>query len=869
MKNRGITLVALVITIIVLLILSGVTILSLNGDNGILRKASEARNNTVDSQIYEQVQMILLESRMEIENLDQDAIKANVYGKFEREKLKATIEKREAGFVVVCGKYNKKIFYLDSKLGKINEEKAVIGKNADWDYIVNPNNTVVIKAYKKDISGHFDIPNIIDGYLVTELGDDVFNYATNMTSITLPIGLEKIGARTFAFCSNLEWEVAFPLTLKSVGEKAFYGCGKITGKLEDIMNTKVIYGQGVFMKCSKLTGDIQILMNMLGDQDTIIEDGLFNGFSGATGTLVIPARITSIGENAFYGCSGINKIVFESNTNLKNIGNSAFYQCTNMAGILDIPDSVETIGEYAFYEDKNITELNLSNKLGKLGKYAFYNCDNISGTVVFPADLRVVEDYCFEYDKKINQIKFESVGDKGVNNIGVGVFEGNYKLSSIIFPNTLQSIGTHSFYSCYNIKKINFPQGLKKINYNAFEGCTNLEVLTWSKELNEIYSGAFKRCSNLKILPDMSKMNFIGQSAFEDCTLMGIQDDNDIISALKKSVITKIGDGAFKNCLNLIGDYTGEIFNISSVKINTIGSPFVGTKVNLVRTLNLIGKTSIAPNEYAGVTKFVDNQGKEVTQINIPDTVINIGANAFSGCSSITSIDITDAVTNIGESCFSNCTNLTQIKLSENIKYTTLSNNLLTGCISLKNINIPNNIKVIGYNALSSCGFERLNIPGNIRKIENGGLANNYYLVELNLNEGLESIGSQVIRASKISKLDIPNSVINIEEAALHLCGNLKYLTIGRGMTYIPNRLLWATHSVENIVIKGKVTKIGNETFNESFNLNTLKMDWSNVVSIGEKAFGNCRMLKGNIKLNPNCSISETAFSGCGLNATK
>ena len=869
MKNKGITLVALVITIIVLLILSGVTIASLSGDNGILRRAVEARNSTVDSQIYEQVQMILLETRMEIENSNQDEIKTKVDDKFKKEKIEATIEKREDGFVVVCGKYNKKILYLDSKLGIINEEKAVVGKSTDWDYIVNPNNTVVIKAYKKDISGHFDIPNIIEGYLVTELGDDVFNYATNMTSMTLPIGLEKIGARTFAFCSNLEWEVAFPSTLKSIGEKAFYGCGKITGKLEEIMNTKVIYGQGVFMKCSRLTGDIQILMNMLGEQDTIIEDGLFNGFSGATGTLVIPARITSIGANAFYGCSGINKIVFESNTNLKNIGNSAFYQCTNMAGILDIPDSVETIGEYAFYEDKGLTGLNLSTTLSTLGRNAFYKCNNIAGTVIIPETLEVLEEEMFCDCFKIDTIKFMSNGNKGVKIIKRKALFNSQGLKKIIFPETLTKIEEWAMHNCTMLENLELPTNLKYIEASAFRDCSKLDILSWPSNLQSIGSEAFMNCINLKEIPNFLNINKIDREAFINCNLLGTRGENNIINAIRNSKMTFIGNEVFKDCVNLIGEYLGEILNSSGTKINIIGAPFVGTKVNLARKLDFNGKTSILANEYQGTTKFVDNSGNEITQINIPDTVTSIGNNAFSGCTSITSVNIPNSVTRIGSYCFSSCTSLTNIRLPENKLYQTMENGLLDGCKSLKQINIPTNIININYQALARCGFERLNIPGNVKNLYSASIQNNFELVELKLNEGIERLGSQFISASKVTKLDIPNSVINIEEAALYYCRNLKSLTIGSGMTYIPNRLLWSTNSVENIIIKGKVTKIGNEAFNDSVKLNTLKMDWSNVISIGDKAFGNCGMLKGNIKLNPNCSIAETAFNGCGLNITK
>lgn len=91
-----------------------------------------------------------------------------------------------------------------------------------------------------------------------------------MTGISLPEGLTSIGARTFQGCSNLEWDVKFPSTLTSIGDNAFNGCSKITGNLDEIMNSNVKYGKGVFMRCNSLTGNIETLIGMLDENETVI-----------------------------------------------------------------------------------------------------------------------------------------------------------------------------------------------------------------------------------------------------------------------------------------------------------------------------------------------------------------------------------------------------------------------------------------------------------------------------------------------------------------------------------------------------------------------------------------------------------------------
>ena len=121
----------------------------------------------------------------------------------------------------------------------------------------------------------------------------------------------------------------------------------------------------------------------------------------------------------------------------------------------------------------------------------------------------------------------------------------------------------------------------------------------------------------------------------------------------------------------------------------------IGTNVKSARFLNLDKKTTIEENEYAGVTKFLDDSGKESTEINIPDSITSIGKFAFSGCTSITKINISDNVTSIDEGAFSNCTSLTSVKLPINTSYVYMSHSLLKVCASLQNIEIPKYVTML------------------------------------------------------------------------------------------------------------------------------------------------------------------------------
>lgn len=824
-----------------------------------------------DATLYEKIQLILVDAltQSNLNNSSQNEIKDYISTKFSNEKLKANIEIYNDGYVISYGIHTPKILVLDSTLNEITSNLATIGKTDEWEYTINDDNSATLTVYKKNISGNFDIPNIIDNHLVSGLGDDLFNYATKMTSISLPEGLTSIGARTFQGCSNLEWDVKFPSTLTSIGDNAFNGCGKITGNLDEIMNSNVKYGKGVFMRCNSLTGNIETLIGMLDENETVISESLFSGFSGATGNLVIPARITKIEDNAFYGCSGINSISFESSDTLKSIGNYSFYQCTGLDGNLNLPSSVENIGEYAFYENTGITSLDLPDSLSSMGQYAFAYCKNLGGNVNISANLNKLENYSFYYCTKLIGVTFKSNYNKSTVEIGNGAFSSCTGLQNITFPNNLLTIGQSSFYSCLSLTNVYLPNSLTNIQLSAFNNCSNLNITHWSNNLQVIQFTAFLNCKSLCSLPDLSSLNTIKDSAFSNCLLLGSSGENNVISWLATSSITELEDSIFKNCSYLTGNYFGNITNKNNIQIKISGSPFAGTNVKFSKVLDLEGKSAIKDSEYAGVTKFFDANGNEITTINIPDNITSIGASAFSGCTSITSVNISNNVTIIGNKAFINCKSLSSIKLPENTSYTIMASSLLDGCSNLQNIEIPKCITTISGNALANCNFESLYIPSNVKYIGGGAFANSCNLKSITISEGVEFIGNQFLRSAPIEEIIIPNSTITLDEACLHYCPNLKKITIGKGVTKIPLKMLYATEKVEEITIKGNITEIGSNAFADVRSLKKLDMNWKNITKIESKAFFNCPSLTGNVTLNPSCSIAEDAFQGCPLNITK
>ena len=143
-------------------------------------------------------------------------------------------------------------------------------------------------------------------------------------------------------------------------------------------------------------GDVKTLNipgSISGYTVTVISSYSFRYESKYTGTLTIPASVTKIGEQAFFNCTGFDKLVFASTQNLKEIGASAFYGCTGLKGELSLPRSLTSIGNQAFGSDSKLSgKLKLPPNLVSLGGGVFNGCEKFTGTLTIPASLKNAAD---------------------------------------------------------------------------------------------------------------------------------------------------------------------------------------------------------------------------------------------------------------------------------------------------------------------------------------------------------------------------------------------------------------------------------------------------------------------------------------------
>ena len=235
------------------------------------------------------------------------------------------------------------------------------------------------------------VTNLVIPNSITKIGDSAFGGCSSLTSITIPNSVTTIGDGAFYGCSSLT-SITIPDSVTSIGASAFYNCSGLTSIT--IPNSVTTIGYEAFYNCSSLTSIT------IGNGVTTIDSSAFRWCSGLT-SITIPNSVATIGNYAFYGCSGLESIVVaEGNTKYKSTGNclieieseKLISGCKN--SVIPTDGSVTSIGDFAFIGCSGLTSITIPNSVTSIGDSAFVGCSGLT-SITIPNSVTSIGEYAF------------------------------------------------------------------------------------------------------------------------------------------------------------------------------------------------------------------------------------------------------------------------------------------------------------------------------------------------------------------------------------------------------------------------------------------------------------------------------------------
>ena len=553
---------------------------------------------------------------------------------------------------------------------------------------------------------------------------------------------------------------------------------------------------------------------IIGEGITTLAAGAFYKFG--LESITLPSTLTSIGDFALAENPALGKVSIPES--VTEIGMYAFHATTADSPEdslpLTIPGSVETIGAFAF-SDNRYTSILLNKGLLSIGEGAFFNGTEEPATpTAIPAAIGI------RVPASVQEI---GPGAFCTAVMGIIVLEGNQYYTDVCgqlydidktflhtrpryyrpdewsstsdYEESLhmrpEVIGEYAYSCSPTLTQAEIPSSVREIQDNAFAGCTALEEVTFEPggQLQSIGDSAFFNCPRLSAIDVPVGVESIGMNAFDGCLL---------------------------------------------------------SRVSLPEGLETIGAYAF--------------WGCQFSDLSLPDSVTDLGRGAFLDCDQLEAISLPSALDRIVPELFSGCTALESVTMGEAIA--SVGDQAFYECTALSGLSLPGSVKSVGDEAFYNCSsLQTLSFPSSLTSIGESAFEN-AGLMELSLPDTVTTLGVSAFSGCPMTQARLSAGLTKIPGWAFYNCRNLTGLTVPAGVTAIGEQAFSGCKALTAVSLPESVNTIGQSAFRDCAALAELAIP-EGVTSIGKYAFSGCTQLRSLEMPKTMKTVDICAFEDC------
>lgn len=484
------------------------------------------------------------------------------------------------------------------------------------------------------------LTSITLGNSVASIGEQAFS-ANNLTSVVLPASVTQLGANAF----NANWDLN---TVTCFAPAAPTCSGDVISNpstatllvlqpaVSDYQSASYWSNFGTIRAYNNIGGLYYIFNDATLTAEVTYENSTPPGYTNLTGGVTIPSSVvnytgntyavTSIGKQAFYGCTGLTSITIPGS--VTSIGTMAFCDCTALTSV-NLGNGVASIAGSVFYNCPALASIELPNSLNSIGFKAFGKCTSLT-SVVIPASVTTMDELSFGDNNNMKTVTCLATipptcsGEVVSEPQNATLIVPAASLSAYKAAPYWKNFGTSEVYKydglCYKFNSADMTAELTYENPTA-PAYTNLPAKVTVPEsvdgytVTSIGKEAFQGCTGLDYIDIPNSVTSIGEKAFYECTVLSTIDIPESVTAISANV--------FYRCTSL--------------------------------------RVADIPDGVKSIGEFAFFDCSSLTSIYIPDSVESIGQNAFYYCNGLTSVTLPASVTTMGTSIFGECENLKEV----------------------------------------------------------------------------------------------------------------------------------------------------------------------------------------------------------------